>query len=146
MSATDNPPATTGPVIAGASGTAATRELPPVKAARPTTLITVLPHAELCPQGASFDARQGQSLIDALLAHGLAIEHACDKVCACATCHVHVREGAQALVPADEAEEDQLDAAWGLDAQSRLACCVKLRGAAVTVELPRFTRNHAREG
>jgi 2Fe-2S ferredoxin len=117
----------------------------PAKAARPVTRITVLPHAELCPMGASFDARQGQSLIDALLSQGVAVEHACDKVCACATCHVHVRDGAEALVPADEAEEDQLDAAWGVDAGSRLACCVKLRGPAVTVELPRFTRNHARE-
>jgi 2Fe-2S ferredoxin len=105
----------------------------------------VLPHAELCPRGASFEARQGQTLVDALLAHGLAIEHACDKVCACATCHVHVREGAQSLVPSDEAEEDQLDAAWGLDSDSRLACCVKLQGTALVVELPRFTRNHARE-
>jgi 2Fe-2S ferredoxin len=122
-----------------AAGTATARP------ARPGTRVTVLPHAELCPQGASFEARQGLPLIDALLAQGLAIEHACDKVCACATCHVHVREGAEALTPADEAEDDQLDAAWGLDAQSRLACCVKLRGAALVVELPRFTRNHARE-
>jgi 2Fe-2S ferredoxin len=118
---------------------------PASKPARPMTRVTVLPHVELCPQGTSFDARQGQSLIDALLAHGLAIEHACDKVCACATCHVHVRQGDEALVPADEAEDDQLDAAWGVDAQSRLACCVKLRGDTVVVELPRFTRNHARE-
>lgn len=117
----------------------------PASPARPTTRVTVLPHPDLCPQGTSFDARHGQSLIDAMLSHGLAIEHACDKVCACATCHVHVREGAEALLPADDAEEDQLDAAWGVDAQSRLACCVKLRGAAMTVELPRFSRNHARE-
>jgi ferredoxin, 2Fe-2S len=105
----------------------------------------VLPHAQLCPPGLNFEARQGQSLIDAMLAQGLAIEHACDKVCACATCHVHIREGAEALAPADEAEDDQLDAAWGVDAQSRLACCVTLRGPALVVELPRFTRNHARE-
>jgi ferredoxin, 2Fe-2S len=115
------------------------------KAARPVTRITVLPHGELCPQGLDFEARQGQLLIDALLAQGLAVEHACDKVCACATCHVHVRAGAEAVAGPDEAEEDQLDAAWGLDAQSRLACCVKLRGPALVVELPRFTRNHARE-
>jgi 2Fe-2S ferredoxin len=114
--------------------------------ARPSTRITVLPHAGLCPQGLSFDARQGLRLIDALVAQGLAIEHACDKVCACATCHVHVRAGAEALTPADEAEDGPLDAAWGLDAQSRLACCIKLRGAAMVLELPRFTRNHAREG
>jgi 2Fe-2S ferredoxin len=88
----------------------------------------VLPHAELCPQGLEFDARRGRKLVDELLVHGIAIEHACDKVCACATCHVHVREGADTLAPADDEEEDQLDDAWGLDAQSRLSCCVKLRG------------------
>ena len=110
-----------------------------------TTRVRVLPHAELCPDGLTFDARRGRSLVDELLAHGIAIEHACDKVCACATCHVHVREGAEALAAPDEDEEDQLDDAWGLDAQSRLACCVKLRGPALVVELPRFTRNHARE-
>lgn len=108
-------------------------------------LITVLPHATLCPQGARIDARPGDSLVDALLAHGIAIEHACEKVGACATCHVHVRSGGASLRPPGTDEEDQLDAAWGLDAQSRLACCVTLREAPLTIELPRYTKNHARE-
>ncbi len=113
--------------------------------AKPQTHITVLPHAELCPQGAQFDARQGRKLVDALLEHGITIEHACEKVGACATCHVHLRAGAEAIAPADDEEEDQLDAAWGLDAQSRLSCCVKLKGPTLVVELPRYTKNHARE-
>ena len=112
---------------------------------RPTTWVRVLPHAELCPQGLDFAARQGRKLLDELLAQGIAIEHACEKVCACATCHVHLRAGAEGVAVADDEEEDQLDAAWGLDAQSRLACCVKVRGTELVVELPRFTRNHARE-
>jgi 2Fe-2S ferredoxin len=115
-------------------------------APRQTTLVRVLPHAELCPDGLSFDARSGRKLIDELLAQGLLIEHACEKVCACATCHVHVREGAEFLAAADDDEEDQLGDAWGLDPQSRLSCCVRVRGPALVVELPRFTRNHAREG
>ena len=73
------------------------------------------------------------------------IEHACEKVCACATCHVHLRDGAQFVNAADEDEDDQLDEAWGLDAQSRLACCVKVRGPALVVELPRYSKNLARE-
>lgn len=113
--------------------------------AKPPTPVRVLPHPELCPDGVSFEGRTGQKLVDALLAQGVAIEHACEKVCACATCHVHIREGLDALKPADDAEEDQLDDAWGLDAQSRLACCVKLNGAPLVVELPRYTKNHARE-
>lgn len=110
-----------------------------------STLVTVLPHDELCPTGLRFEARPGRKLVDELLAHGVAIEHACEKVCACATCHVHLREGAEFLAGADDEEEDQLDDAWGIDAQSRLACCVKVKGPALVVELPRYTKNHARE-
>ncbi|MCH2241703.1 MAG: 2Fe-2S iron-sulfur cluster-binding protein [Aquabacterium sp.] len=105
----------------------------------------VLPHEPLCPGGLAFDAQPGVLLVDALLQQGIAIEHACEKVGACATCHVHVREGGQALKAPDEDEEDELDAAWGVDAQSRLACQVRVRGPALVIELPRHTRNHARE-
>ena len=110
-----------------------------------TTEVTVLPHAELCPEGLCFAARPGRKLVDELLQAGIAIEHACEKVGACATCHVHVRSGAESLAPADDDEEDQLDDAWGVDAQSRLSCCVKVRSAALVIELPRYTKNHARE-
>jgi 2Fe-2S ferredoxin len=110
-----------------------------------TTTVRVLPHAELCPQGLVFEARVGRKLIDELLAQGIAVEHACEKVCACATCHVHLRAGGGDVLPAEDDEEDQLGDAWGLDTQSRLACCVRVRGSGLTVELPRFTRNHARE-
>lgn len=122
-----------------------TRSTAPADAVRPTTEVTVLPHPDLCPEGLVFQARQGRKLVDELLVRGVAIEHACEKVCACATCHVHVRSGAEFLAPADEEEEDQLDDAWGLDAQSRLSCCVKVKGQALVIELPRYTKNHARE-
>ena len=111
----------------------------------PGTQVRVLPHPDLCPQGLAFSARPGRKLVDELLRHGVAIEHACEKVGACATCHVHLREGGEFVAAADDEEEDQLDDAWGLDAQSRLACCVKVKGPALLVELPRYTKNHARE-
>ncbi|MBX3605883.1 MAG: ISC system 2Fe-2S type ferredoxin [Piscinibacter sp.] len=112
---------------------------------RATTRVKVLPHPDLCPAGTEFDAKAGRKLVDELLEHGVAIEHACEKVCACATCHVHLRSGAEFVAAADEEEEDQLDDAWGLDAQSRLACCVKVKGPELVVELPRYSKNHARE-
>jgi len=93
----------------------------------------------------TFHARPGRKLVDELLVHGVAIEHACEKVCACSTCHVHLRSGAQFVDPAADEEEDQLGAAWGLDAQSRLSCCVKVKGPELVIELPRFSRNLARE-
>lgn len=107
--------------------------------------VRILPHPELCPDGQVLDVKRGASLCESLVRSGIALEHACEMVAACATCHVYVREGGASLAPPDDEECDQLDHAWGLDAQSRLACCVKLRDADLTVELPRHTRNLARE-
>jgi 2Fe-2S ferredoxin len=107
--------------------------------------VTVVPHPDLCPTGVRIKAERGASLCDALLAGGIEIEHACEKVAACATCHVYVRAGNASLNSPSDEEEDQLDSAWGLEASSRLACCVKLGDADITIELPVHTRNHARE-
>ncbi|MDR1351605.1 MAG: ISC system 2Fe-2S type ferredoxin [Zoogloeaceae bacterium] len=109
------------------------------------TRITVLPHVEICPQGAVIEAEKGQSLCEALLAHDIGIEHACAQSCACTTCHVLVRAGFDALAAADDLEEDMLDKAWGLEACSRLACQVVVADAPLTVEIPRYSINLARE-
>lgn len=109
------------------------------------TKLTVLPHETLCPQGASVDVAPGTTLCDALLEHGIAIEHACEKSCACTTCHVVVRAGGESLAEATESEEDMLDKAWGLEAQSRLSCQARVAGTDLTIEIPKYTINHARE-
>ncbi len=107
--------------------------------------ITIEPHPDLCVDGAVFEARSGSFLCDALLRNGIALEHACEKSCACATCHVIVRHGFDTLAPASEDEEDQLDRAWGAEPNSRLACQVVLRDQELVLELPRYTVNLARE-
>lgn len=109
------------------------------------TLITVLPHPDACPQGVTFEARPGKVLCDALIAAGVEIEHACDGVCACSTCHVIVRQGFDAMPAAAEEEEDQLDEAWGVTSTSRLSCQVKIGQDPLTIELPRYSLNLARE-
>ncbi len=109
------------------------------------TQVTVLPHEKLCPQGVTFDAPEGQTLCDALLANGIAIEHACEKSCACTTCHVVIKAGLDSLDEAEEKEEDMLDMAWGLTPQSRLSCQARVRTEALVVEIPKYTINHARE-
>jgi 2Fe-2S ferredoxin len=109
------------------------------------TAITVLPHDRLCPQGASLEIAPGTSLCDALLQHGIAIEHACEKSCACTTCHVIVREGLDSLPDALDKEEDMLDMAWGLTPSSRLSCQVKVATTPLVIEIPKYTINHARE-
>jgi len=107
--------------------------------------ITIMPHAVLCPDGAQFEVPEGAVLCQALLEHGIRIEHACDMSCACTTCHVVVREGLLSLEPATEQEDDMLDKAWGLTSQSRLSCQVKVARANLKVEIPKYTINHARE-
>jgi 2Fe-2S ferredoxin len=58
---------------------------------------------------------------------------------------VIVREGGRSLSPATDEEDDMLDKAWGLTAQSRLSCQVRVESADLVVEIPRYTINHARE-
>ena len=105
------------------------------------TQIIVLPHEELCPKGALFEAEPGTSICDALLEHDIEIEHACEKSCACTTCHVVVREGFSSLEPAEEKEEDLLDKAWGLEPESRLSCQAKVGDRDLVVEIPKYTIN-----
>lgn len=107
--------------------------------------ITVLPHADLCPAGASFEVEPGVSICDALLDRHIDIEHACEKSCACTTCHVIVRQGFNSLAPSEEEEDDLLDKAWGLTSVSRLSCQALVAQADLTVEIPKYTINHARE-
>lgn len=107
--------------------------------------IVILPHHALCPDGAVIEAPKGQSICDALLANDIDIEHACEKSCACTTCHVIVREGSASLNEASETEEDLLDKAWGLEADSRLSCQAIVDEADLVVEIPRYTINHASE-
>ena len=107
--------------------------------------IVVLPHPTLCPDGAVIDAPAGKSVCDALLENDIDIEHACEKSCACTTCHIVVREGFNALVPAEDKEEDMLDKAWGLEANSRLSCQLILADTDLVVEIPKYTINQVSE-
>jgi 2Fe-2S ferredoxin len=108
-------------------------------------VIRILPHAEYCPEGRTLEAPRGTSLCEAMLEHGVEIEHACEMSCACTTCHVVVKEGFASLGEMDEAEEDLLDRAWGLTPTSRLSCQAILSDQDVTIEIPRYSINHARE-
>ena len=109
------------------------------------TEIVLLPHHEICPEGAVIEAEQGESVCEALLRNDIEIEHACEMSCACTTCHVVVREGFDSLGEADELEEDYLDKAWGLEPESRLSCQAQVGDADLVVEIPRYTINHASE-
>jgi 2Fe-2S ferredoxin len=110
------------------------------------TQIVVLPHAEICPEGRTFEAQKGVSICDSLLAQGIEIEHACEKSCACTTCHVIVREGFGSLAPSTDAEDDLLDRAWGLTSVSRLSCQAKVGREKLVLEIPKYSINQVKEG
>ena len=107
--------------------------------------IIFLPHEEICPQGAVIEVESGTTICDAALANGIEIEHACEKSCACTTCHVYVREGFDSLEESDEDEDDLLDKAWGLEPESRLSCQAVVGEEDLVVEIPKYTINMVSE-
>jgi len=112
--------------------------------------ITFLPlnvTLEINPEDAPFgrDGLPG-SILDIALEHEIDMDHACGGVCACATCHVIVREGFDSCGEASEDEEDQLDNAPGVEEYSRLGCqCVPDGSENLVVEIPDWNRNMVRE-
>jgi 2Fe-2S ferredoxin len=81
--------------------------------------IIVLPHPELCPEGAAFEAESGMSICDNLLQHDIDIDHACEKAL--------------------------LDKAWGLEPNSRLSCQAIVDDQDLVVEIPKYSINMAKE-
>ncbi|HGX93227.1 MAG TPA: ISC system 2Fe-2S type ferredoxin [Candidatus Tenderia sp.] len=109
------------------------------------TKVIFLPHDELCPEGQVAEAEPGMTVLDVALANGIDLEHACEKSCACTTCHVVVREGFDSLSEASEDEEDMLDKAWGLEPESRLGCQAEVADQDLVVEIPKYTINMVSE-
>ncbi|CEO40126.1 ISC system 2Fe-2S type ferredoxin [Photobacterium kishitanii] len=107
--------------------------------------IIILPNEEHCPEGAILEAQSGETILDVALRNGIEIEHACEKSCACTTCHVVVREGFDSLNESDELEDDMLDKAWGLEPESRLSCQARIADDDLVVDIPRYTVNLASE-
>jgi 2Fe-2S ferredoxin len=108
--------------------------------------LTILPHPDVCPEGRVIeDAPEGVSICRVMLDNHIELEHACELSCACTTCHVVIEQGYGSLDDATDAEEDLLDRAWGLAPTSRLSCQAKIAGADLTIAIPRYTINHAKE-
>lgn len=107
--------------------------------------VIFLPHEKFCPDGLVVEVEPGTNILELAHEHHIEMESACGGVCACTTCHCIVRQGFDSLEEADELEEDMLDKAWGLEAQSRLACQVIVGDEDLTIEIPKYSLNHAAE-
>jgi len=87
-----------------------------------------------------------QSILDVALNFGVPLDHACGGNCACTTCHVWVKEGAENLSEMDDDEADRLDMAADLQLNSRLGCQARItKPGKVVVEIPAWNRNYVSE-
>jgi ferredoxin, 2Fe-2S len=92
------------------------------------------------------DHGKEESILDVALNYGIPLDHACGGNCACTTCHVWIKEGAENLLAMDDDEADRLDMAADLQLNSRLGCQVQItKPGKVVVEIPAWNRNYISE-
>jgi len=90
---------------------------------------------------------QPMSFLDVAENYGIFLDHACGGVCACTTCHLHVKQGAEGTSAAEDLELDRLEMAAGIELDSRLGCqAVIERPGTYVVEIPKWNRNYVQEG
>jgi len=98
--------------------------------------LIVLPHVDICPEGVALEVSGGTSVVEALLAVGVEIPHACDMNCACTSCHVVIHEGGDGVASVDALEIQLTRNAYGFGPSSRLGCQLRLLATDLVIELP----------
>jgi 2Fe-2S ferredoxin len=86
-----------------------------------------VPRVRFEPDGIEIEVKLGTTILQAAEQSGARLGSACGGVCACATCHVYISEGLEALSEMEQEEEDILDKAFDVRRNSRLACQARLR-------------------
>ncbi|MEZ4358720.1 MAG: 2Fe-2S iron-sulfur cluster-binding protein [Kofleriaceae bacterium] len=81
------------------------------------------------------DAARGANILEVAEDCGARVGHACGGNLACSTCHVWVRRGRESLPEVADKEDDIMDKAFDVRAESRLACQAVLGDADVEVEI-----------
>ncbi|WP_343189087.1 ISC system 2Fe-2S type ferredoxin [Buchnera aphidicola (Chaitoregma tattakana)] len=104
--------------------------------------IVFLPHKIILPNGAKIIAKTGDTILDSALKNNIKIEHACEKSCACTTCHCIIKKGFTSLSKCLEKEEDTLDKAWQVEEKSRLSCQAKIGKKNIIVKIPNYSTNY----
>lgn len=85
------------------------------------------PLTVICPRG--------KSILDAAEEAGARVGHACGGNLACSTCHVWVDRGLETLPEVSDKENDIMDKAFDVRAESRLACQAALADEDVQVTI-----------
>ena len=94
-----------------------------------------MPKITFQPINQTFEGAVGESILDVAINNDVPMEHACGGFCACTTCHVHVKGGADQLTAIEDEEDERLGGVDRFTVQSRLSCQAKLKGGDVIVEI-----------
>ena len=92
--------------------------------------LTLKEHAPI-----SFEAKPGMTILEAAEECHARVGHACGGNLACSTCHVYVDEGLESLPEISDKENDIMDKAFDVRAESRLACQAKVATADIVIEI-----------
>jgi ferredoxin, 2Fe-2S len=95
-----------------------------------------MPKVTFLPGGETVTVARGTSILDAAEQAGVPLPHNCGGVCACTTCHVWVERGLASLSGIEDAEDERLNEAAGLQPSSRLGCQARVEGEDVVVRIP----------
>jgi 2Fe-2S ferredoxin len=87
------------------------------------------------------------SFLDVAENFNIFLDHACGGSCACTTCHIWVKNGAEGISEADDDELDRMETAADVQLSSRLGCQAVITGPGTyVVEIPSWNRNYVSEG
>lgn len=93
------------------------------------------------PEGAKstgplvIDVKKGITILEAAEDCGARVGHACGGNLACSTCHVYVEQGFDSLPEISDKENDIMDKAFDVRAESRLGCQCRVGDEDVVVEI-----------
>ncbi len=98
-----------------------------------------MPTVTILPSGKTVEAKEGTSLLEAVLAADENILHKCGGNAQCGSCHIFVQTGRKSLSKIAATENEKLDTLVGVGSKSRLACQARITGMEdITVELLGF--------
>jgi len=86
-------------------------------------------------QPLTVEVKPGMSILEAAEECGARVGHACGGNLACSTCHVYVHEGLDSLPEILDKENDIMDKAFDVRAESRLGCQARVADEDVIVEI-----------
>lgn len=90
-----------------------------------------MPKVTFLPMNVTYEAKEGESILDVAINYDVPMQHACGGFCACTTCHIEVKSGHASLTEAEDEEMDRLERVSGLNPNSRLGCQARIHGDVV---------------